>query len=285
MVRRDPHQLGFARARWTLGALGEALGWLRAGTPGGLWRVLDRLGVAWKRGRWHVHSPDPDYDAKLARIAELVAEARASGGRLVALFGDEMTFYRQPTLAAAYAPRGPAQPLAERSHRADTPTRLIAALDAADARVTHRRRAVLSLAELVGFHEQVRAAYPEAERIFLIEDNWPPHFHPDVLVALEPQESPFPFYRPANWPAEPSPAAARRWAGLALPIQLAPLPTYAPWANPIEKLWRLLRQEVLHLHRLADQLEALRHEVDAFLDRFQAGSQALLRYVGLLVPH
>ena len=49
------------------------------------------------------------------------------------------------------------------------------------------------------------------------------HAHPDVLVALEPQESPWPWYRPANWPSEPSPTAQRRFGGLQLPIQLVPL--------------------------------------------------------------
>ena len=63
-----------------------------------------------------------------------------------------------------------------------------------------------------------------------------------------------------------------------------PLPTYASWTNPIEKLWRWLRQEVLHLHRLADRLEELRAEVRRFLDRFALGSLELLRYVGLPVP-
>jgi len=47
-------------------------------------------------------------------------------------------------------------------------------------------------------------------------------------------------------------------------------------------LWRWLRQEVLHLHSLANRLEQLRALVRAFLDRFQNGSDDLLRYVGLL---
>jgi hypothetical protein len=118
----------------------------------------------------------------------------------------------------------------------------------------------------------------------VIVDNWPVHFHPDLLVALQPQECPWPFPRPANWPTEPSAAAARKWGGLALPIRLVPLPTYASWLNPIEKLWRWLRQEVVHLHPWADDPPALRAAADAFLARFVPGAAAcadLLRYVGL----
>jgi|GEM_PF-4462571 len=56
----------------------------------------------------------------------------------------------------------------------------------------------------------------------------------------------------------------------------------APWLIPSEKLWRWLRQDVLKLHRLADNWPPLRTHVNAFLDQFAQGSQALLRNVGLI---
>lgn len=52
--------------------------------------------------------------------------------------------------------------------------------------------------------------------------------------------------------------------------------------NPIEKLWRWLRQDVVHHHRRADAWEELKAAVKAFLDGFADGSTALLTYVGLL---
>ena len=60
------------------------------------------------------------------------------------------------------------------------------------------------------------------------------------------------------------------------------LPNYSPWLNPIEKLWRWLRQDVLKQHRLAGDWPILRGRVNQFLGQFAAGSQDLLRYVGLL---
>ena len=67
-----------------------------------------------------------------------------------------------------------------------------------------------------------------------------------------------------------------------LGIHILWLPTYAPWTNPIEKLWRWLRQEVIHCHRRADHWEGLKAAVTGCLDAFADGSTDLLRYVGLL---
>lgn len=258
--------------------------WLTDYSRSGIGRVLDELDIGLSRARDHVHSPDPEYAAKRTHIDACVAAARASAGQVGTLFLDEVTLHRQPTLAAAYAARGPAQPLAERSRQSDTLTRVVATLDVEDGRVCMARRSHITVATLVAFYQALVAAYPAAERLYVVQDNWPVHAHPDLLVALEPQESPFPFPRPSNWPAAPSPAATRRWDTLQLPIQLVPLPTYASWLNPIEKLWRWLRQDIGHLHRWADDLPALRAAIDQFLQRFAHGSVDLLRYTGLQLP-
>src|SRR5262249_33690573 len=83
--------------------------------------------------------------------------------------------------------------------------------------------------------------------LYVIQNNWSIHRHPDVLEALK------------GWPQ----------------IEPVWLPTYAPWLNPIEKLRRWLRQDVLNLHRLTDDWQALRERVRAFLDQFKDGSQRL----------
>ena len=96
--------------------------------------------------------------------------------------------------------------------------------------------------------------YPTARHIYVVQDNWSIHSHADVLAVVD-----------------------------ALPrIEPVWLPTYSPWLNPIEKLWRWLRQAVLKLHRLADDWPELQRRVNAFLDQFATGSHDLLRYVGLL---
>jgi len=282
-VRRDPHTLGVDRSRWTLATLRQHCPWLQLASDSGCWRRLQRLGVRLKRGRAWIHSPDQQYADKRAAIAAVVAQGQRDP-RCVVVYLDEVTVSRQPTLAAAYAPVGPAQPLARRSQRADTATRLVATLDHQSGRVVVRRAPAIDTATLVAFYQQLRAAYPTATRISVIQDNWPVQRHPDVLVALEPQESAFLPPLPATWPREPSATARTRWGSLHLPIQLVWLPTYASWLNPIEKLWRKLRQELTHLHPWADDLAALRRQLDAFFVPFADGSPALKRYVGLAIP-
>ena len=263
VVRRDPRQFGLPGTRWTLAAIHRVCDWLGTATPGSLAHLLDRLKVGYKRGRDHVHSPDAAYLAKLASVAVVLDHGRRPDRRVVTLYLDELTYYRQPTLARAWCGVGGEQPLGERSHQSNTATRLVGALDAATGRVHYRQRAHIDLEQLVGFYRDLRAAYPRARRLYVVLDNWPVHYHPDVLAALEPQRllRRWPRQLPPTWPTQPSDAATRRWGALRLPLQLVPLPTYASWCNPIEKLWRRLKAEVLHLHRLADDL---------------------LRYVGLL---
>lgn len=286
VVRRDPRAFGIEGTRWTLDAIHRVCKWLRVTTLAGIHRLLDRLKIGWKRGRQHVHSPDPDYQAKLDYIKDLKAQARASAGRVVLLYQDEFTFYRQPTLANAYEERGHYQPLAELSYRSNDHTRIVATLDALTGRVTFLPRYRVGIPELVKFYQQVCQMYRDlgAEHINIVLDNWPIHTHPDVLLALQEQQARWPYYRPKRWSTEPTELAVTKYKDLKLPIQLVLLPTYASWCNPIEKLWRKLQQELLHLHRLADDFSKLRQEVNRFLHNYADGSLDLLRYVGLFAP-
>jgi hypothetical protein len=65
-------------------------------------------------------------------------------------------------------------------------------------------------------------------------------------------------------------------------ITLLFLPTYAPWLNPIEKVWRKLKQEILHLHRYSSRWTDLQARVDAWLIQYDRPAPDLLSYVGLL---
>jgi transposase len=175
--------------------------------------------------------------------------------KIVLLFEDELTYYRQPSKARAWHQQGNSQPLARQAPRANTKTRLAGVLNAITGQVHYLQRSKIGNDALVHFYAQIRAAYPEAEVIYLVQDNWPVHKTEPVLTAATENN-----------------------------FQLLFLPTYASWLNPIEKLWRWLKQEILHLHRHAatEKLSTLRTQVADFLDQFANGSRRLLHYVGIM---
>ncbi len=196
------------------------------------------------------------------------------------LFQDEFTFYRQPRLAWAYEAVGKQQPLAELGWRSNLAWRIAAGLNGYTGQVTYIQGFHIGIRQLLQLYQQIVLTYPQVTRIYIAQDNWPVHYHPDVCLALQLQEWKWSPTLPSNWPTQASPKAKP----LNLPIRLLPLPTYASWTNPIEKLWRLLQQEVLHLHRYADDWPGLKQRVWTFLDQFGDGSQDLLKYVGLQNP-
>lgn len=57
------------------------------------------------------------------------------------------------------------------------------------------------------------------------------------------------------------------------------LPTYSPWLNPIEMLWRHFRREVTHCE-LFETLEALLRAAQNFFDRYNLCPQRVLSIIG-----
>lgn len=277
-IRREPAQFGYGRTRWSLAMIAQQCDWLRVTTTSGVQQILKRLGISYKRGRDYIHSPDRFYQQKLSLVELARFRAYYEPEHYILLYLDELTYYRQPSLSQAYEQSGSAQPLAQRSHQSNTAFRVLAALNAITGQVDYLQRHRTTVACLAQFWFDLRVAYPHAKRIYVVVDNWPVHFHPDVLAPLQAQAFPFPPKLPPNWPTSPSKKARSH----NLPIQLLCLPTYASWLNPIEKLWRWLKQDVLHLHRLSSDWQALKQLVADFLDQFDQGSNDLLSYVGLL---
>lgn len=254
IVCTPPEGLGVERNRWTLMALSQVEPVWKRYSPSGLWRLLQALQIRYKRGRHYVHSPDPDYICKRDTAWACVEAARQLPQQVLTFYLDELSFYRQPTVAQAWHPAGHSQPLARRAHRSNVYHRILGALNAVTGQVIFRMAKKTDVPFICRFLKQLRRAHPDVPTINVILDNWyRVHNHPDVQETAR-QEG----------------------------ITLVYLPTYAPWLNPIEKLWRKAYQEVLHLHRYSDRWSELQQRMHAFLSAFSHGSQELLRYVGLL---
>jgi transposase len=243
-------------SRWTLRTIRATFDIFSHLTLSGTWRALEqRYGIGLRSAVVQHYSPDPEYISKCERLCKCLHEAATMPDRVALVFLDEMGYARWPEPAPDWTGRAPAPPPS--TDRAESPNRLwriIGALNAVTGRVDFLDAYIVGRAKVIKFYEQLDAAYAGVGRLLVVQDNRSIHTHEDVLSALK------------QWPR----------------IEPVWLPTYAPWLNPIEKLWRWLRQDVLKLHRLAGDWPSLRGRVNQFLGQFATGSQDLLRYVGLL---
>jgi hypothetical protein len=242
-------------SHWSLRTVRASVDALGAYSLSGTWRLLRCLHLQRRPLRDQLYSPDPDYVAKVARLERCLREAARNPAAVVLVFLDEMGYYRWPAGARDWMPAAPSA--AYRVHKAG-PTnrqqRLIGALNALTGQVDYLDNYLVGRAQVSAFYRRLEQVYTLAQRIYVVQDNWSIHTHDDVQATLR-----------------------------QLPrIEPVWLPTYAPWLNPIEKLWRWLRRDVLKAHRLADDWPHLRQQVNAFLDQFAHGSPALLRSVGLV---
>jgi transposase len=244
--------VGLARSRWWLDGIRQRIEWLKTCSLAGVWLVLKRLKLTYKRGREYLHSPDPDYEAKLTTIAQARQQVEAEPERFVMVYEDELTYFRRPTLAQNWGKRGQDDVRAPTGLSMNYRRRIAACLNVHTGQLFAWQRYSFRHRTLLAFFLALQQAYPTAQTIFVVLDNWPVHFHATLLAGL---------------------AHSR--------IVLLRLPTYAPWTNPVEKVWRKLSQEVLHLHRFVDDWKLLQQTIQHWLDQFLLPSPHLLHYVGL----
>jgi transposase len=237
-------------SRWTLRTIRASVAWLTEYTLSGVWRVLQTWGLGLHVSCARLFSPDPDYRRKVRRLHHCLRAAARHPATVVALFLDEFGYQRWPEVAPTWGLEAAVAPRAGNNQQ----WRTIGALNALTGQVHYLDGYIVGRQQVIQFYSQLDHAYPETDLIYVIQDNWNIHTHPDVLTALE------------NYPR-------------IIPVWL---PTAAPWLNPIEKLWRWLRHDILKMHRWVEDWPQVKHRVHQFLDQFAHGSCKLLRYVGLV---
>jgi DDE superfamily endonuclease len=241
---------GPAPSRWTLRTIRAAVDWLTEYTMSGVWRVLQTCGLGLHTSCARLFSPDPDYQRKVRWLHRCLRDAARHPDTVVALFLDEFGYQRWPEVAPTW---GGEAAVAQRAGN-NQQWRTIGTLNALTGQVNYLDGYIVGRHQVSQFYGLLNRAYPEqVELMYVIQDNWNIHTHPDVLTAL------------ASYPR----------------IKPVWLPTYAPWLNPIEKLWRWVRQDILKMHRWVEDWSQVKQRVRHFLDQFAHGSAALLRYVGL----
>ena len=169
------------------------------------------------------------------------------------LFADEASFYRQPTQALLWADMGRRQPKMPYNSGANTVMRVVGLMDAVTGRVNvwdfHR----ITAKRVASCFSNISSMYPTAEKIYVVMDNWPAHHQERVRKVLE---------------AQPG-------------TQALFLPTYSPWLNNIEKLWKWVRQHVTHAHPWAEDFNLFREHILREFARLESGLPEIRRYYGL----
>jgi len=250
-----PDKPGPAPTRWTLRTIRASIATVGDYSLSGVWRMLQRCKCGVRTPLVRRFSPDAEYASKEAHLLDCLRSVATQPDRQTLVFIDEMGYYRWPTAVADWdvcSSDLPA-PKVERAGN-NTQWRMVGGLNALTGQVTYLDNYIVGRQQLITFYGRLVQTYPDVERLYVVQDNWSIHTHPDVTQAL------------SAWPQ----------------IEPVWLPTYAPWLNPIEKLWRWLRQSLLHRHRSVEDWKGLREQVRAFMEQFASGSAALLRYVGLL---
>ena len=199
-----PDSLGVPLTRWSLPKLSIYL--KEHGivvSPAQLGRLLHRAGLSFQRTRSWKASPDPDYEAKAARILVLYREQPKNG---VVISFDEMG----PVSLRPHQGRGWARHGRPERHRATYNRRhgvryLVGALDVHADYLRARLRPGRDGASTLAFMKQIRLAYPRRRRMYWIQDNLSCHWTPAIRA----------------WASENN-------------VELVSTPTYASYLNRIE---------------------------------------------------
>jgi transposase len=162
---RPDHQ-GVALTRWSLPRLSiylcdEGIVDVSARHLGAL---LAAAGLSFQRTRTWKASPDPDYEAKAARILALSATSPPDG--LVISFDQMGPVSLRPIAGAGWAPRGrPERQRADHNRRHGT-RYVLAAYDVHADRLRVRLRPRRRGRDMLAFMRQIRACYPSRRRIY-----------------------------------------------------------------------------------------------------------------------
>jgi len=252
MLRVSPQHHGLERSTWTVELIRQVI-LPELKSYSGAYKRLARWQISRKQARLHICSPDPLYQTKKEAVERALAHARDHSDTHRLLYADEASFYRLPSLTRCLRPRND-RPLAQWAGGFATRFRICASLDAVTGEIVPVYRNKFDTVGLCTWLAAVRNHYADDIQITIAWDNWPIHEHPDVLRKAQD-----------------------------LNITFLLLPTYAPWTNPIEKLWRLLRQELAHMHEYItkERWPQFKTNVINYLNRYTRPSSYLLHYVGL----
>jgi transposase len=220
LLQKAPSFYGWSRTRWSGAALAETLGQRRG------WRVsaetvrrwLHGLGWRWKRAQLVAKDKDPERVSKLAHIRLLWETLRP---RQVLLFADELDIALLPKTGYQWRKKG--TPVEVMTPGKNEKRYLAGAWNVRTGQIHHRVWASKTNGLFRDLLDSLAAAYPARrfDRISVVVDNYKIH----------------------------QAQAVQRWLAAHPRFELVFLPTYCPRANPIERIFGDVHDQVTRHHK------------------------------------
>jgi transposase len=200
-----PDSMGVPATRWSLKRLARYLREQKIVevSPAHLGRILAAAGLSFQRTRTWKASPDPDYEAKAARVIALYAAPPADA--VVISFDQMGPISLRPHPGAGWAQRKRPERQRATYTRRHGIRYVMGAIDVHADRLRVRLRPRRRGSDNLAFLKQIRGCYPRRLRIYCIQDNLSANWTPDIRA-----------YAAAN------------------NIELVATPTYASYLNRIE---------------------------------------------------
>jgi len=133
--------------------------------------VLRRLEIEWKHGYLRPWSPDPDFVSKFEHIDACLKQPVLDPRLIVALFLDEMGYYRWPNPSRDWSAATHASPLSAHADCTNQPWRVIGALNACTGWLTLRQNYSIGRQHVSEFYAQLHQQYCSARTIYVIQNN------------------------------------------------------------------------------------------------------------------
>jgi putative transposase len=226
----SPRDFGFLRSRWCCGVIVLLLVEIYElqVSPETVRRWLQREQIVWRRPRPVVGPTDPQREAKRQALRQLLATLPANE---IAVFQDEVDINTNPKIGAMWMRRGqqaeiPTPGTNEKRYLAGSLNWRTGALIVTESLPKEGRSGALFVRHL----DDLRCRLLCYRKIHVLCDNARSHTCRLVQQYLQ------------------------RWGQR---VVLHYLPTYAPDANPIERVWWHLHEEITRCHRCQDMEELL----------------------------
>jgi len=255
LVEQEPREAGYSFSTWTCADLLREL--IRKGFAAvsreTIRAHLHTLGYRVRRPVLSIASPDPEYQQKAKKLKKY--QKQAKNGDILLYYQDEIDLNLLPGILRCWTLEGV-------QRKVPTPGQNqkqygFGAVNYVSGQTVHRIEERKNSLGFCAFIEQFMQTVTQApdyhsQKIILVVDNFIIHRSRKTQEFL---------------------------AQYADRLLLFMLPTYSPWLNLIERLWKHLRRKVTHNH-LFTSIEELTKAVCSFLEALNATPQLTLSVIG-----